>query len=292
MKRGIIAVNGYFENAASRGQTEELRRALEQNGVATATVKTNALALGVRGEGVYAEVPPCDFCVFLDKDVAVARMLEKSGVKLFNGAEAIRLCDDKMLTFISLSGEGIRMPESISSPLMYKEYDDGAFLDGVERRLGYPTVVKKVYGSMGAGVFLARNRGELESYFKEFRLVPHLYQKFIGKGGTDLRIVTVGGKAVAAMRRSNGADFRSNIELGGRGECVSLTENQRRIAERASALLGLEYAGVDILSDETGDYLCEVNSNAFFGGIERATGVNVAKLYADRICGKIYRRIT
>lgn len=51
----------------------------------------------------------------------------------------------------------------------------------------------------------------------------------------------------------------------------------------------LDYAGVDILSDETGDYLCEVNSNAFFGGIARAAGIDVADAYAEEIYGKIYR---
>ncbi|MDE6667605.1 MAG: RimK family alpha-L-glutamate ligase, partial [Clostridia bacterium] len=50
-----------------------------------------------------------------------------------------------------------------------------------------------------------------------------------------------------------------------------------------------DYCGIDVLYGENGGYLvCEVNSNAFFGGIERVTGVNVARLYAEYICSKIY----
>ena len=202
---------------------------------------------------------------------------------------AVELCDDKMLTLIAVSGAGIPMPESIASPLMYSESEDKAFLDGVERRLGYPIVVKKAYGSMGTGVYLANDRAELETYFRALRLVPHLYQKRIGRGGEDIRVTTIGGKAVAAMRRKNDGDFRSNIERGGKGEAVVLTKRQKAIAEKASALLKLEYAGVDLLADEEGDYLCEVNSNAFFEGIERATGVDVAKGYAERVYDRIYR---
>lgn len=289
MKKGLIAINKYFKNAALFNQCEALRRAFAARGVEINAVPTADLGLRIEGESVRADLPPCDFCIFLDKDVNAALMLEKCGVKLFNGAEAIRLCDDKMLTFIALSGAGIRMPETVPAPLMYAENDDAAFLDKTAARLGFPVVVKKAYGSMGAGVFLAENREKMGEYFERFRLFPHLYQKFIGRGGEDLRIVTVGGKVAAAMRRVNRGDFRSNIERGGTGERVLPTAAQIFIAERASGILKLDYAGVDILSDETGDYLCEVNSNAFFGGIARAAEIDVADAYAEEIYGKIYR---
>ena len=50
-------------------------------------------------------------------------------------------------------------------------------------------------------------------------------------------------------------------------------------------MLNLDYCGVDLLYGEDGPVLCEVNSNAFFEGLEAATGVNVAKLYAEYIVG-------
>ena len=119
------------------------------------------------------------------------------------------------------------------------------------------------------------------------RLYPHLYQQFIGKGGEDYRVIVIGGKAVAAMKRKNDCDFRSNIEQGGVGINAEITSGLRFVAERAANALGLDYAGVDILSDGEELYLCEVNSNAFFSGIERATGINVAALYAEHIVKNI-----
>ena len=56
-------------------------------------------------------------------------------------------------------------------------------------------------------------------------------------------------------------------------------------AEKAAQALKLDYCGVDLLYGEDGPVLCEVNSNAFFEGLEAATGVNVAKLYAEYIVG-------
>ena len=285
--RGFIAENGYFSNASTVAQRTELTKELKKRGVACDAIGTNRIRAGVAGEGVFADAGDYDFCIFLDKDVLLARMLETKGMKLFNRAEALRLCDDKMLTLVALSGTGLRFPATISSPLMYTENDDAAFLDRVEREIGYPVVVKKVYGSMGNGVFLAENRADLNALFSRLRLYPHLYQQFIGKGGEDYRVIVIGGKAVAAMKRKNDCDFRSNIEQGGVGINAEITSGLRFVAERAANALGLDYAGVDILSDGEELYLCEVNSNAFFSGIERATGINVAALYAEHIVKNI-----
>ena len=100
-----------------------------------------------------------------------------------------------------------------------------------------------------------------------------------------MRVIVVGGKAVAAMRRMSRSDFRSNIELGGVGEPYELSDKTAAICERAAAVLGLDYCGIDMLFSRGGEaeILCEVNSNAFFDAFEQATGLNVAGAYADHI---------
>jgi len=52
----------------------------------------------------------------------------------------------------------------------------------------------------------------------------------------------------------------------------------------------LDYCGVDVLPDKDGYLLCEVNSNAFFDGIESVTGINVARAYAEYIFNEIYAK--
>ena len=84
-------------------------------------------------------------------------------------------------------------------------------------------------------------------------------------------------------RRAKEGEFRSNIELGGKGFPVRLTDGFREAAERAAKTLGLDYCGVDLLDSDGRPVLCEVNSNAFFEGIEQVTGVNVAAAYARHI---------
>ena len=137
---------------------------------------------------------------------------------------------------------------------------------------------------MGTGVFKAENFEQLKGAASALKMQPHLFQQYIAESaGRDIRVIVIGGKAVAAMERISGGDFRSNIAIGGRGLKIDMPVQVKEMAEKAAALLNLDYCGADILFGKEGFYLCEVNSNAFFDGIEAATGVNIAKLYANHI---------
>lgn len=283
MKKCAIIVNGFYTNPSIEHQVNSIKRELVRLGVECEIIKGNTLPAHVEGTGAVTSLD-VDFAVYLDKDVHAARLLEGCGIRLFNSASAVELCDDKMLTYIALCGHGIRMPKTVSSPIMYRPAPDGDFLDRVEAEISYPIVVKEVFGSMGYGVHLAEDRAQLEALRDRFRLVPHVYQQFVGKGGEDKRVILVGGKVIACMQRKNRADFRSNIEHGGQGFAVNLSDEERAMAERAAEVLGLDYCGVDILTDAEGrPCFCEANSNAFFRGIEGVTGVNVARAYAEHI---------
>ena len=283
--RYIIAVNAYIRNKSQLAQAQRITEELRLLGVECEIIKNFNLAKICDDK---IEAVNADVCVFLDKDRATARLLEKSGVRLFNCADAIEICDDKMLTHIVLANSSIPMPDSIYAPLCY--YDDAKidsnFLKQVET-LGYPLVAKKCFGSLGAGVYLINNLSELEEFENKNKLIAHFYQKFIGKGGEDIRVIVIGGKFVCAMNRINNLDFRSNIELGGHGEKYAPDPDLVELCEKTAELLKLDYCGIDVLTDNNGKrYICEVNSNAFFAEAERVCGVNIAKKYAELIIKK------
>lgn len=278
----IIVVNAYIRNKSQLSQAQRIAEELRLLSVDCEILKNINLAEIKDGKII---APNADICIFLDKDRAAARLLEKSGIKLFNRAEAIENCDDKMLTHIALADNGISMPNSIYAPLCY--YGDAKinedFLKKVEE-LGYPLVAKKCFGSLGAGVYLINNHTELVAFEEQNKLTAHFYQKFIGNGGEDIRVIVIGGKYVCAMKRKNKQDFRSNIELGGQGENYVADRNLIELCEKVAAILKLDYCGIDILTDNKGRrYVCEVNSNAFFAEAERVCGVNIAKKYAEMI---------
>ena len=283
----IIVVNAYIKNNSQIMQANRIAEELKLLEVDCEIVKNINLAEISDGKTVSKKY---DCCVFLDKDKAAARLLEKCGIKLFNSAAAIEVCDDKILTHIALSNCGIPMPDCVYAPLCY--YDDAQisedFLNGAAQKLGFPLVAKKCYGSLGAGVFLINNVNELHAFEEENKLCENFYQQFIGSGGEDIRVIVTGGKYVCSMKRKNSNDFRSNVELGGHGEKYEADKKLIELCEKVAKILNLDYCGIDVLTDNEGNrYICEVNSNAFFAEAERVCGVNIAKKYAEVIAKNI-----
>ena len=294
MKRCLILVNAYSKLKSSLNQSQRLRAEFASLGVVADVRANDFFACAVERDGsLSCSVADYDFCVYLDKDRYVARMLERSGLRLFNTSRAIEDCDDKMLTNIRLSGAGIPMPRTLPGLLCYSAdartpVGEGA-LDGIERALGYPVIVKSCHGSLGSGVFKADDRAALRSLIEKLRCVPHLYQQFVGESsGRDIRVIAVGGEVRAAMLRTSSTDFRSNLELGGTGLPFSPDSELKQLCERVARLICPDYCGIDVLFGREGYLVCEVNSNAFFGGIERITGINVAAAYARYIYDTVY----
>lgn len=285
--KGVILTNAYKDIPQTRSQCARLKEELEKLHVSIDIMRNDFFAAYITSGGdIASKLSGYDFCIYLDKDKYISYMLEKAGIRLFNSAQAIELCDDKMTTALALSNSGIPMPKTLPGLLCY---DESAPLNEqalriVEEELGYPVIVKSSFGSMGTGVFKAENFEELRGAASALKMQPHLFQQYIAESaGRDIRVIVIGGKAVAAMERISGGDFRSNIAIGGRGLKIDMPVQVKEMAEKAAALLNLDYCGADILFGKEGFYLCEVNSNAFFDGIEAATGVNIAKLYANHI---------
>lgn len=226
-----------------------------------------------------------DFAVFWDKDIKLAKALESMGVKVFNSCFAIDTCDDKEKTIAQLHGYGIQIPITIPNPLEFDINDniDEEFITQLERQLNYPLVIKENTGSQGRQVYLAHNRQELLDYRKKLLHIPHLYQQLIDINlGNDIRIYTIGGKAKAFCKRHSTTDFKSNVFQG--GKILECTPNRKFIetAEKISELLKLDYAAIDFFDTEE-PILLEVNSNAYFKGIETVCNQNIAKLYIEHI---------
>ena len=287
-RNGVILVNAYLRAPGMVRQAERVAEELRVRGVAVQIVKNGAFLSDVR-KNVLTLAQKCDFVVNLDKDKYLPRMLEKGGLRLFNSARAVELCDDKMLTYIELAGRGLNLPDTIPAPLCY--YADAAvredFLQGVAERLRFPLVAKKSFGSWGMDVRLVQNFAQLQAVAEEFKLYPHLFQKRVGKSSEDLRVLVVGGRVVACMKRKNEQDFRSNVEAGGKGSPADPPEKFLNAALRCAEVLGLDYCGVDLLDEGGEPYVCEVNSNALFNEAERVTGANVAGAFAGHILSSL-----
>jgi RimK family alpha-L-glutamate ligase len=231
------------------------------------------------------------FILFWDKDIRLATFLEEKGFRLFNSASAIEICDDKSLSHIKLFQSGIKTPKTIIGPKTYRDinYENEEFIDMIIKNLGFPLIVKECFGSFGQQVYMAENKDKLIELLKSLGTKPILFQEFIESSrGKDIRIHIVGGKPVTSMYRFNENDFRANITNGGKMKEYTPNDAQIELAVKVCDILGLDFAGVDILIRENGEpVFCEVNSNAHFKNIYDCTGVNVAEHIIKDIIEKV-----
>ena len=230
------------------------------------------------------------FIIFWDKDVYLAKRLESTGVPVFNSADAIRLCDNKILTTLALN-KVVDMPKTIIAPKTFEGvgYNNFVFLEKAIDLLGLPIVIKEAYGSFGQQVYLANSYNEAKNIFSQIGYKDCLIQEFIGTScGKDVRINVVGGEVVASMLRFNDHDFRSNISNGGSMKRFTPSKEQKQIALKACEVLGLSFAGVDVLfGKDDKPYICEVNSNPHFKSTFDCTGVDMSQKILSYILGVI-----
>jgi ribosomal protein S6--L-glutamate ligase len=218
---------------------------------------------------------------------AVLRQLEMMGLYTPNPSDAILRARDKLRSHQMLARQDIGLPRTVFGD----NPDDTADL---LRMLGRPPhVIKLNEGSQGSGVILAENGSGARSVIEAFRglYANFLVQEFIAEAkGADLRCFVVGGQVVAAMRRqAKKGEFRSNLHRGGTARAVTLSEEETETAIRASRVLGLNIAGVDLLRSKRGPLVLEVNSSPGLEGIEAATREDVAGHIIDYVDAAVQR---
>ena len=276
---GIIICNQ--EIGHNQYKIERFKEEFSKEGIGLEVFLNDGTLAEIVDSEIKINLPECDFIIYLDKDIYLARMLERAGKRLFNRADFIKLCDDKVLTFIACSNMGIRMPKTFAGPLMYRELNESNynFLTKVEKELGYPMIVKKVYGSLGEGVYLVKTPEELRKLYGEIYANPLLFQEYIPSSkGKSLRIMVIDQKVIGGFVRFNHVDFRSNFGDTADGRTLSNPEKYYGFAQEIADKLQIEYAGIDLLvGEDDNPILCEINSNAFFEEFEKVTGINVAK---------------
>ncbi|MDX8046868.1 RimK family alpha-L-glutamate ligase [Gracilibacillus sp. S3-1-1] len=279
--RGWIIYNGNLYSKKFSEQVEWLKTTALAFDIELTPMKNNELVVLIEG-GKAIIKPPIelpDFVFFWDKDLFLARQLEELGLRLFNQASAIEICDDKALTYQQLAGHGIRMPKTIIAPKIFIDLTDTSHLSHVIESLGFPMVIKEAFGSFGEQVYLIHNEQELYDKVTELGNKPFLFQEFIQTSyGKDLRLNVVGDEVKAAMLRKSDHDFRANVTAGGKMYTYQPSEQEKDLAITCTKLVGADFAGVDLLIGENGEpILCEINSNAHFKNIYDCTGIDLTQ---------------
>ncbi|OWK35781.1 ATP-grasp domain-containing protein [Fimbriiglobus ruber] len=195
-----------------------------------------------------------------------------NGVRVLNPPRAVEACVDKYLANVRFVRAGLPVPVTVAC----QRADDAlAAFDA----LGGDVVVKPLFGAEGRGMVRV---SDPELAWRTFRAIEQtggvLYlQQFIRHPGWDARAFVIGGRVVAAMRRTSRDDWRTNVAQGGAAERMELAVPERDLAVRAARAVGAAVAGVDLLPGPRGEwYVIEVNAVPGWRALSAACDLDVA----------------
>jgi RimK family alpha-L-glutamate ligase len=229
------------------------------------------------------------------KRLTVLHALREFGVPVYNDAQAIERSVDKAMTSLLLHAAGVPTPAcwAIESAQQAQQ------LVTRESATGQALVLKPLFGSQGKGLLrvgcvdgahvpLPALDGSYAGLAYLQRYLPALAQP-----GHDWRVLVVGGVALSAMRRVS-AHWVHNVAQGARCEPQPLTEGVgpllARQAEAAARVMGLDYAGVDLMpvaeAGRPAVQVIEVNGVAAWRGLQRVTSTNIARALVDDLCDR------
>lgn len=182
----------------------------------------------------------------------------------------------KFATATKLAGAGVRVPDALLA-LSAERLNEG------RERFGEAAVYKTAIGTHGGGTWqvdadeqVNPRVGLRQAFLQEF--IDHDAERH-----SDLRVYVVGDQIVGAMNRyAPEGEWRTNVALGGDVEDATgtMTGEVESMALRAADVVGLDYAGVDVIQGADGWYVLEVNPTAGFRGLFEATGHSPAPYIA------------
>ncbi len=213
----------------------------------------------------------------------ILHALKMAQVPVYNDGRAIELSVDKAMTSFLLQQAGLPTPQT----WVLRDRDEALRIAELELKSGHFLISKPLFGSQGEGI------RRLEKMTDLFWLTAsqgiYYLQRFIHTPDecfSDIRVFVINGKAVAAMRR-RGQSWLNNVAKGAVCEEVELDGTIVDLAVKATAALNMDYAGIDIIQDEHGQYrIIEVNSIPAWKGLQKTCGLPVADLLVADLCSR------
>ncbi|MHB8627929.1 MAG: lysine biosynthesis protein LysX [Aggregatilineales bacterium] len=260
---------------ASRIRVEEkhLIAAFEAHGVTPSLISDEELILPVDSE-------PLPYDVILERSVSTTRglyalrLLEAIGNVVINSYQTASTCADKLLTTVALQEAGVPQPR------VEVAFTPESALKAIEQ-MGYPVVLKPVFGSWGRLLARINDRDAAEAILehKEVLGSPQhnvIYiQEYVRKPGRDIRAFVVGDECICAIYRHS-EHWITNTARGGKAENCPVTPEIGDLAVQAAHAVGGGVLAVDLLeSPERGFLVNEINHTMEFRNSIAPTGVDI-----------------
>ena len=197
--------------------------------------------------------------------------LEKIGVCMVNSRETAEISADKYRTYVKLQDFGLTQPKTVLIP---NADTWKVALESLDSK--FPIIMKTLEGSKGVGVLFVESERQIESLvqllYNQNENIDLLIQEYIKTDG-DIRVIVLGGKIIASMKREVvEGDFRSNVSQGAKVKEYPLTELEVEQCLLAAKAIDGSWTAVDFIPSKNPKkkppYILEVNHSPGTEGIE------------------------
>ena len=206
---------------------------------------------------------------------------------MLNEPNAVLASIHKFATAATLADWNIRVPDALLALSNDRLNED-------RERFGDVGVYKTAIGTHGGGTWkvdlterVNPKVGNRQAFLQ--RLIDR-----DDEAHRDLRVYVVADEIVGSMYRyAPEGDWRTNVALGGAVEDATddMPNEAADTALYAADVMGLDYAGVDLVEGYDGWYVLEVNPTAGFKGLFEATGTSpapyIARLAIETVGGVV-----
>ncbi len=196
-------------------------------------------------------------------------------IPTINSYEAFKLSEDKFQSNMALTMADVNCSEFF---LCHREEPER--VRDLFKEWG-KMVFKPLDGWGGMGMALIENKQTLNTlmpFLNQMDIRHYYLEKYIDNDFTDFRIDIVDGEFIACYgRQASDTDWRTNVTSGGQVIMREANDEVVNLAKKASAALGMDIAGVDLLYDrEKEEYVVlEVNGiPAFATPSQEKMGLN------------------
>ncbi len=208
----------------------------------------------------------------------ILHALKIMGIPVYNDGHAIERSVDKGMTSFLLQQHGLPTPPT----WVLRDRHQALAIAEKQLRAGHQLISKPIFGSQGEGIRRIEKMTDL--FWLTHSHGVYYLQHFVscaGEGYSDWRVFVVQGAVIASMRR-RGIHWLNNVARGAKCEAVSIDGKMANIAIKATKALQMDYAGVDIICTQEGEYqVIEVNSIPAWKGLESVCTVSVANILVN-----------
>jgi [lysine-biosynthesis-protein LysW]--L-2-aminoadipate ligase len=214
-------------------------------------------------------------CVSYYRGLNFTACLEFLDTPVINSFDVASMCGNKIITSLLLKKNNIPTPKT------YFSFTAESAMEHF-KKVGYPLVIKPIIGSWGRSVMPIKDKDTADAIIENRQVTDgpqdriYYLQEVIDRPSRDIRVITVGDQAIAAMYRKSSGGFKTNIALGADPEICEITNEIEDLCVKASKAVGGGILGIDLMEDKNrGLVIHEINNTVEFKGLVKVAEKNI-----------------